>query len=234
MTCWCTIPFHEIGNFSEGASLGVLTSEVVEEMKLLPAAYPERYGDATGAALDIHTREGSRGAPLFRISAGIAASEVLGEGWFGSARKGSWLVSARKSYINYLIQNRIRTPPMSGSTTRDLKLNYDLTPRQNLNLFATGGHTDMSMNNQASFANDQYASGKSDFTLARARMALGVSSASAAGRARLPICASPTSLFNNTSVLAQQERPSGMGWRRGSVVGMGTESRFCRPGGRSG
>ncbi len=42
-------PFHEIGNFSEGASLGVLSSEVVEEMKLLPAAFPERYGDAAGA-----------------------------------------------------------------------------------------------------------------------------------------------------------------------------------------
>ena len=62
-------PFHEIGNFNEGASLGVLTSEVVEEMKLLPAAYPEKFGDAAGAALDIHTREGSRGVPLFRISA---------------------------------------------------------------------------------------------------------------------------------------------------------------------
>ncbi|HWJ46638.1 MAG TPA: carboxypeptidase regulatory-like domain-containing protein, partial [Candidatus Udaeobacter sp.] len=58
-------PFHEIGNFSEGASLGVLTSEVVEEMKLLPAAFPERYGDADGAALDIHTRDGSRSAPMF-------------------------------------------------------------------------------------------------------------------------------------------------------------------------
>jgi len=65
-------PFHEIGNFSEGASLGVLTSEVVEEMKLLPVAFPERYGEADGAALDVHTREGSRSAPLFRISAGIS------------------------------------------------------------------------------------------------------------------------------------------------------------------
>jgi CarboxypepD_reg-like domain/TonB-dependent Receptor Plug Domain len=99
-------PFHEIGNFSEGASLGVLTSEVVEDIKLLPAAYPEKYGDATGAALDIHTREGSRAAPLFRVSAGIAATEALAEGALGPARKGSWLVSARKSYINYLVHGR--------------------------------------------------------------------------------------------------------------------------------
>src|SRR5258708_4968536 len=87
-------PFHEIANFAEGASLGVLTSEVVEEMKLMPAAYPEKFGDDAGAALEIHTREGSRGAPLFRITAGIAASKFLGEVVLVRARKGSWLVSA--------------------------------------------------------------------------------------------------------------------------------------------
>ena len=85
-------PFHEIGNFASGASLGASTSEVVEEMELLSsAAYPEQFGDAAGAALDIHTREGSRGSPLVRISAGIAASEVLGEGgWAARARDRGW------------------------------------------------------------------------------------------------------------------------------------------------
>src|ERR1700746_2705759 len=107
-------PFHEIVNFSEGASLGVLTSEVVEEMKLLPAAFPERFGDADGAALDSHPGEGSRGSPMFRISAGIVASEILGEGELGRNRKGSWLVSGRKSYINYLIQNRIQDAASIG------------------------------------------------------------------------------------------------------------------------
>lgn len=161
-------PFHEIGNFASGASLGVLTSEVVEEMKLLPVAYPEQFGDAAGAALDIHTREGSRGSPLVRISAGIAASEVLGEGGLGGSRKGSWLVSARKSYINYLIQNRIQGAAEVGFYDGDAKLNYDLTPHQNVNLFVTGGHTDMEMSDQAALVNYEYASGKSDFTLARA------------------------------------------------------------------
>ncbi len=158
-------PFHEIGNSADGASLGVLTSEVVEDMKLMPAAYPEKFGDATGAALDIHTRDGSRGRPLFRLSMGIAASEFLGEGGMGSAGKGSWLVSARKSYINYLIQNRVQDVADVGFYDGDLKLNYDVTSRQNVSLFATGGHTDMS-DSSATGANG-FASGKSDFTLAR-------------------------------------------------------------------
>ena len=122
-------PFHEIGNFAEGASLGVLTSEVVEEMKLMPAAYPEKFGDAAGAALDVRTREGSRGGPLFRISAGIVASEVLAEGGLGSERNGSWLVSARKSYINYLIKNRVENAANVGFYDGALKLNDDIAPR---------------------------------------------------------------------------------------------------------
>jgi hypothetical protein len=161
-------PFHEIGNFSDGASLGVITSEVVEEMKLLPAAYPEKFGDADGAALDIHTREGSRGKPMFRVSTGIAASEILGEGGLGSKRKGSWLLSARKSYINYLIKNRVQNAADVGFEDADLKLNYDVTPRQNVSLFATDGHSNMTMNDPASLSNFDYASGKSDFSFARA------------------------------------------------------------------
>jgi CarboxypepD_reg-like domain len=159
-------PFHEIGNFAEGASLGVLTSEVVEEMKLMPAAYPEKFGDAAGAALDVRTRQGSRGGPLFRISAGIVASEVLAEGGLGSERNGSWLVSARKSYINYLIKNRVENAANVGFYDGDLKLNYDIAPRQNVNFFATGGHTDL--NDSTAVDSNTIATGRSDFALARA------------------------------------------------------------------
>jgi hypothetical protein len=161
-------PFHEIGNFSTGASLGVLTGEVVEDMKLMPAAYPEMYGDEDGAALDIHTREGSRGTPLFRLSAGIAASEILGEGKLGAARKGSWLLSARKSYINYLIRGRVENAADVGFEDADLRLNYNLTPRQEVSLFATDGHTNMAMSDAAALQDYEYANGNSDFTLSRA------------------------------------------------------------------
>ena len=158
-------PFHEIGNFAEGASLGVLTSEVVEEMKLFPAAYPEKFGDAAGAALDIRTREGSRRPPLFRLSAGIAASEFLGEGALGPSRRGSWLVSARRSYINYLLHHLAQDAAEVGFYDGDVKLSYDLTPRQNVNFFSTAGHTVMHV--PGASGNNTFASGASDFMVAR-------------------------------------------------------------------
>ena len=228
-------PFHEIGNFSEGASLGVLTSEVVEEMKVLPAAFPERYGDADGAALDIHTRDGSRSAPMFRISAGIAASEILGEGWFSSSRKGSWLASARKSYINYLIHGRIQDVADVGFEDADVKLSYDLTPRQNVNLFVTDGRTNMSINDQAALGNVQYASGNSDFTLARAgwRWAL---SPQLLLDTRAAYIREPDELLNNRSVLLtktdHREWVGGVGvswaWAQDQVLQAGLSERRMR------
>lgn len=166
-------PFHEIENFNEGASLGVLTSEVVEEMKLMPVAYPEKFGDAVGAALDIHTREGSRGTPLFRFSAGIAASDFLAEGGFGGSHRGSWLVSGRKSYINYLVRNRIENYADIGYEDADVRLNYDLTPRQNVSFLAISGPTSLNRSDLVSLQASPnalflYASGKSNFSLARA------------------------------------------------------------------
>jgi len=225
-------PFHQIGNFAEGASLGVLTSEVVEEMKLMPAAYPEKFGDSTGAALDIHTREGSRNAPLFRLSAGIAASEILGEGGLG-ARKGSWLVSARKSYINYLLKNRVENAAEIGFEDGDLKLNYDVAPRQNVNLLATGGHTTM-RDPTAANLND-ISTGRSDFVLVRTGWRWAVSPQLLVD-ARGAFYREPDELRNlNNQILQTSDHGEWVGgggvtwnWARDAVLEAGWSSRRVR------
>src|ERR1700682_3971371 len=88
-------PFHGT-HITEGATLSILTGDTLEDIKLLPAAYPEKYGDAVGAALDLQTRDGSRTAPIFRASIGLADTELLGEGGLGKSRRGSWLASAAR------------------------------------------------------------------------------------------------------------------------------------------
>ena len=62
-------PFHGL-DITQGATLSIFTSETLEDIELLPAAYPEKYGDDVGAALELETRDGSRGAHVYRISAG--------------------------------------------------------------------------------------------------------------------------------------------------------------------
>jgi hypothetical protein len=163
-----TRPFHGIPGFREGASLSILTSETLEELKLVPTAYPVRYADAAGAALVVRTRDGSRTSPLLRALIGSAQSELFGEGDLGVLHHGSWLASARKSYLGYITRHLGESDTDVSFYDSSLKLTYDLTPTHSLSFYAVGGKTDASSSVPASGlgAND-FSQGGNDFTLAR-------------------------------------------------------------------
>jgi len=70
----------------------------------------------------------------------VADSEFLGEGGFGHAHKGTWLLDARKSYLGYLERLLAGTRfSQDGFYDADLKLTYSITPTQTLSLLAMGG-----------------------------------------------------------------------------------------------
>lgn len=144
-------PFHgaEITE-GEGATLSIFTSETLQNLELLPAAYPEKYGDDVGAVLALETRDGSRKAPFFRLSAGLADSEADGEGPLGPRKQGSWLASARKSYLSYLFRSRLNDTTDDGSFyDADLKLNYDIARNQRIDFYGVGGPTTYKLVNPA-------------------------------------------------------------------------------------
>jgi len=160
-------PFHTIPNLRDGASLSVFSTETLQDLNLMEVAYPVRYADMSGAALALRTREGSRTRPHFTISAGLADSEFLGEGGLGSAGKGSWLASARKSYLNYLYRRRGGDPTTDvGFEDADLKLNYDLTARHSLSFYSLVGHTDFNHSEPSPDANT-LTTGANDLDLLR-------------------------------------------------------------------
>jgi hypothetical protein len=108
----------------------------------MPVPYPVRYGDGSGAALVIRTRTGSGEEPRFHASIGMGDSEVLGEGGFGGTHKGTWLLSARKSYLGYLERTLVDSRFSEDSFyDANLKITYDLTPTQTVSFRATGGQT---------------------------------------------------------------------------------------------
>jgi hypothetical protein len=159
-------PFHNGANVTNGASLSLLTSEIVDQMRLLPVAYPEKYGDQVGAALDIHTRDGSPTGPLFRATIGLGDSDIVGEGGLGSAKHGSWLGAFRRSYLGYLTRNLVRSN-FADITFYDgsLKLSYDLAPRHTVTFFGLGGNTHV--NDPSATANTDVHRATSDFIFLR-------------------------------------------------------------------
>ena len=161
-------PFHGT-DVTEGATLSMFTSDAIEDIKILPAAYPEKYGDSVGATLDLQTRDGSRTAPIFRASVGLADTELLGEGKLGKVKKGSWLATARKSYLGYLLRNRFHYTSSDVSFyDGDLKLTYDVAPNQTVNFYGVGGHTLYELINPSqALTTDDIKRGTNDFMMGR-------------------------------------------------------------------
>ena len=107
-------PFHTIRDVNDGYSLTILNGDVVESLSLISGGAPARYGDRTGAVLDVQTREGNRDDFSGRASLGASGVYRTLEGPIGRAKKSSWLVSARKSYLDYVL-DRVNARLRDGS-----------------------------------------------------------------------------------------------------------------------
>ena len=89
---------------SSSGSVAMINSDILEDVTLLNGGYAQRYGDRTGAELDFRLREGSRERRQARVAVSGTSASVVGEGPLGRSKRGSWLVSARQSYLQLLVE----------------------------------------------------------------------------------------------------------------------------------
>jgi hypothetical protein len=121
---------HTVHRARDTGSLAMLNSDVLEGASVLFGSYPQRYGNRTGSQVDFRMREGSRARQQYRVAVSAIAASAVAEGPLGHARRGSWLVTGRKSYIDWLI-HRI-DPETTGTFSfadTQAKAVYDLSPR---------------------------------------------------------------------------------------------------------
>jgi hypothetical protein len=124
---------HTVHGVTDSGSLAMINSDILDSVTLLSGSYPQRYGNRTGATIDFRTREGSRDRPHVRLAASAINASGVAEGPIGKGRRGSWLISARKSYLDWLVQ-RI-DPGITGTfgfIDAHGKFAYDLSPAQTL------------------------------------------------------------------------------------------------------
>lgn len=125
-----TTPFHGVRDINDGGSLSVLNGDIVDSVSFLSGAPPAKYGDRTGAVLSIDTRDGSRERTFHRINAAASGLSYTGEGPIGASRRASWLVSARKSYLDWLIRRLSEDPEEAaafGYSDVHTRLSFDPT-----------------------------------------------------------------------------------------------------------
>ena len=131
---------HTVQRLFDSGSLSMVSGDVLEDVSLRNGAYPQRHGNRLGAEIDFNMRQGSRERVQSRLSvSGTDASAVV-EGPFGGSKQGSWLVSARKSYLDLVIARLDAENDFAfGFTDVQSKLVYDVTPAHQFQFsFAAG------------------------------------------------------------------------------------------------
>src|SRR4030095_2290161 len=100
---------------------------------LLPGSYPQFTGRHMGAELDLTTRDGRRDG--FHGRAGLSGTSAgfLREGPLTT--RGSWLLSVRRSYLDYLIKRIDPTAGFGfGFVDAQAKATYDLNARHQVSV----------------------------------------------------------------------------------------------------
>jgi hypothetical protein len=124
---------------ANSGSVSMINSDVLDSVTLSNGGYAQRSGNRTGAELGFLIREGSRERKVVRASVSGTSASLTAEGPLGHAKRGSWLVSGRKSYLD-LIVRKLREEGLSFAfADAQAKLRYDLTAKQSAALtFITG------------------------------------------------------------------------------------------------
>jgi len=131
---------HTVRSSDDAGSIAMINSDVLSRATLSAGPQPRRHGDWLGATLAFDLREGSRDRTGIRAAVSGTSASVVLEGPLGSARRGSWLLSARRSYLDWLI--RQLEPDIDstiGFADGQLKMVYDVTARQQVQLLVLGG-----------------------------------------------------------------------------------------------
>jgi hypothetical protein len=130
-------PFHTTDGQSGDGSLTIFNGDMTDDLTLYEGAWPVRYSDRTAGILAVDTREGNRQQLQGRLEASSSNAGGLFEGPLGKKQRGSWIVSFRKSYLDYIL-NRIDfgdQPPLTfGFTDGEARLTYDLTPKHTISI----------------------------------------------------------------------------------------------------
>lgn len=126
---------------SASGSVAMINSDILEDVTLLNGGYAQRFGNRTGAEVDFRLREGSRQRLQARAAVSGTSASVVLEGPLGESRRGSWLFSARQSYLD-LILHRLSQEGLDFTfSDAQAKFVYDVSPAQRVEVTLLAGRS---------------------------------------------------------------------------------------------
>lgn len=132
---------------STGGPISMLNVDFVKDVHFFTGGFSALYGDRLSSVMDIQLREGNKEDLNLQLEMSMAGFGAVGEGPLG--KKGSWMLSARKSYLD-LIVDAIGTGVAPRYSDIQGKVQMDLSPYLKLTTIAVIGLDSISFNKEDS------------------------------------------------------------------------------------
>ena len=129
---------NSFANFaSAGGTVSILDAELLQDVTFLTGGYPAPYINRTSSVLQVTQREGNRSEFGGWATLGFAGAGTILEGPIKEG-KGSWIVSARRSFLDFFTDD-IGVGGVPVLYTLNAKGVYDVTPRDRVWLVNVSG-----------------------------------------------------------------------------------------------
>ena len=147
---------------ASGGPIGLLNVDFIEDVRFYSGGFSSKYGDRLSSIMDITFRQGNRNEFDGQLDLNFAGFGGTGEGPLFN-KKGSWLLSARKSYLDYLVDMidiGTSVAPVYGDIQG--KIVYDLNSNHQLMLLGIWGDDHNNPGRDTAIENDMIYYGKQD------------------------------------------------------------------------
>jgi len=123
---------------STGGPIGMINLEWVDDVRFSAGGFSAAYGDRLSSIVDIDFRDGS--PEKTEVAAEVSMMDVEGSAEGPLGDRGSWLFSARKSYMD-LIVDAVGTGVAPGFEDVQGKVSYDLNPSNRISALGLVGQS---------------------------------------------------------------------------------------------
>ena len=125
---------------STAGAIGLLNIDFIRDVTFSAGAFAPQFGDRLSSVMDISFREPDLEALDFQLELSMMGAGVVAEGPIARGRSG-WMFSARRSYIDLLIDLMGQGVPVHWSDFQG-KATFDLSPKHRLTFLGLAGVDD--------------------------------------------------------------------------------------------
>lgn len=130
---------------ASGGPIGMINVDFLESVNFSAGGYPAKYGNKLSSITDVRYRSGDKNNYAGKFDLGVAGAGFVFEGPIQSG-KSSFLLSARKSYLDLILSSTGLTA-VPNYSNYNLKATYEINENHKLNFIFLSGIDDIVFNN---------------------------------------------------------------------------------------